>query len=94
MILNLSYNFLYNKNEKEVLGMTIMNTKVYLISISFYFIIYLLISIINNKIINKMLYALFITDLIGLIINIISNVLPDEYSIIKTIQKKISLYKD
>jgi hypothetical protein len=94
MILNLSYNFLYNKNEKEILGMAIMNTKVYLISISFYFIIYLLISIINNKIINKMLYALFVTDLIGLIINIISNILPDEYSIIKNIQKKISLYKD
>ena len=42
MILNLSYNYLYNENEKEILGMIIMNTKLYLISISFYFVLYFL----------------------------------------------------
>ena len=40
------------------------------------------------------LLVIFITDLIGLIINIIGNLLPNEYSIIKSIKKKISLYKE
>ena len=70
MILNLSYNYLYNEKEKEVLGMVIMNTKLYLISISFYFILYLIILLVNNITIKKILYVIFITDLIGLIINL------------------------
>jgi hypothetical protein len=94
MILNLSYNYLYNENEKEILGMVIMNTKLYLISISFYFILYLIIVLIKNNTIKKILYVIFITDLIGLIINIIGNLLPNEYSLIKSIKKKISLYKE
>ena len=94
MILNLSYNFFYNENEKEILGMALMNTKLYLISISFYFILYLLIVLINNITIKKILYVVFITDLIGLIINIIGNILPNEYSLIKIIKKKISLYQE
>lgn len=94
MILNLSYNFFYNENEKELLGMAIMNTKLYLISISFYFILYLLIVLLSNTTIKKILYVVFITDLIGLIINIIGNLLPNEYSLLKIIKKKISLYKE
>jgi len=82
MIFNLSYNFLYNKNDKEVLKMILMNTKVYVISISFYIIIYMLISLLKNKTFINILTVIFITDIISLIINIISNILPNEYSIL------------
>ena len=82
MIFNLSYNFLYNKNDKEVLKMILMNTKVYVISISFYIIIYMLILLLKNKIFINILSVIFITDIISLIINIISNILPNEYSIL------------
>ena len=89
MILNLSYNFFYNKYDKEALNVAISNTKVYLISICFYFMIYLLISFNDNILLKKLLYIIFITDLIGLIINIISNVLPDEYSFVNLKKKLI-----
>jgi hypothetical protein len=82
MIFNLSYNFLYNKNDKEVLKMILMNTKVYVISISFYIIIYMLILLLKNKTFINILTVIFITDIISLIINIISNILPNEYSIL------------
>jgi len=82
MIFNLSYNFLYNKNDKEVLKMILMNTKVYVISISFYIIIYMLISLLKNKTFINILSVIFITDIISLITNIISNILPNEYSIL------------
>ena len=44
MILNLSYNFFYNKDDKKALNVVLSNTKVYLISICFYFMLHLLIS--------------------------------------------------
>jgi hypothetical protein len=89
MIFNISYNFLYNKNDKEILKMILMNTKVYVISISFYLIIYMLISLLKNKIFINILSVIFITDLISLVINIMSNILPNEYSILN-IKKWIS----
>ena len=82
MIFNISYNFLYNKNDKEVLKMILMNTKVYVISISFYLIIYMLISLLKNKIFINILHVVLVTDLISLVINIMSNILPNEYSIL------------
>lgn len=82
MIFNISYNFLYNKNDKEVLKMILMNTKVYVISISFYIIIYMLISLLKNKTLINILSVIFITDIISLVINIMSNILPNEYSIL------------
>jgi len=82
MIFNISYNFLYNKNDKEILKMILMNTKVYVISISFYLIIYMLISLLKNKIFINILNVIFVTDLISLVINIMSNILPNEYSIL------------
>ena len=82
MIFNISYNFLYNKNDKEILKMILMNTKVYVISISFYLIIYMLISLLNNKTFINILSVIFITDLISLVVNIMSNILPNEYSIL------------
>ena len=82
MIFNIAYNFLYNKNDKEVLKMILMNTKVYVISISFYLIIYMLISLIQNKTFINILSVIFITDIISLVINIMSNILPNEYSIL------------
>jgi hypothetical protein len=82
MILNLSYNFFYNKDDKKALNVVLSNTKVYLISICFYFMIHLLISFNDNILLKRLLYIIFITDLIGLIINIVSTVLPDEYSFV------------
>ena len=82
MIFNISYNFLYNKQDKEVLKMILMNTKVYVISISFYLIIYMLISLLKNKIFINILHVVLVTDLISLVINIMSNILPNEYSIL------------
>jgi hypothetical protein len=82
MIFNISYNFLYNKNDKEILKMILMNTKVYVISISFYLIIYILISLLKNKIFINILNVVLVTDLISLVINIMSNILPNEYSIL------------
>ena len=82
MIFNISYNFLYNKNDKDVLKMILMNTKVYIISISFYLIIYMLISLLKNKTVTNILSVIFITDIISLVINIMSNILPNEYSIL------------
>jgi len=89
MIFNISYNFLYNKQDKEVLKMILMNTKVYVISISFYLIIYILISLLKNKIFINILNVVLVTDLISLVINIMSNILPNEYSILN-IKKWIS----
>jgi hypothetical protein len=82
MIFNISYNFLYNKNDKEILKMILMNTKVYVISISFYLIIYMMISLLKNKTILNILSVIFITDIISLVINVMSNILPNEYSIL------------
>jgi len=93
MIFNLSYNFLYNKNDKEVLKMILMNTKVYVISISFYIIIYMLLLLLKNKTLINILSVIFITDIISLIINIISNILPNEYSILN-IKRWISKKND
>lgn len=93
MIFNLSYNFLYNKNDKEVLKMILMNTKVYVISISFYIIIYMLLLLLKNKTFINILSVIFITDIISLIINIISNILPNEYSILN-IKRWISKKND
>jgi hypothetical protein len=94
MILNLAYNFLYNKNEKETLNMILMNSKIYVIGISFYVILFYIISLLNTKALEKLLYIVLITDIISLIINIIQNILPDEYLIINNIKKKLSLYKE
>ena len=94
MILNLSYIFLYNKNDKDILNMILMNTKIYVISISFYMVLYYIISLLNNKTMMKILYIVLLTDIISLIINILQNVLPDEYLIINNIKKKLSLYKE
>jgi hypothetical protein len=89
MILNITYNFFNNKDEKDLLTVSLNNTKIYLISISFYFIIYLLVSLLKNKIAKYILYIIFITDLLGLIINILSNALPVEYSITNTIRNNL-----
>jgi hypothetical protein len=94
MILNLSYIFLYNKNDKDILNMILMNTKIYVISISFYMVLYYIISLLNNKTLMKILYIVLLTDIISLIINILQNVLPDDYLIINNIKKKLSLYKE
>ena len=94
MLLNLSYIFLYNKNDKDILNMILMNTKIYVISISFYMVLYYIISVLNNKTMMKILYIVLLTDIISLIINILQNVLPDEYLIINNIKKKLSLYKE
>jgi hypothetical protein len=90
MILNLSYNFFYNKDDKEVLNVVLSNTKVYLISICFYLMLYLIISYNDNNLLKKLLYITFIGDLIGLIINIISTVLPNEYSF-SNLKKRINI---
>lgn len=89
MILNITYNFFNNKEEKDLLTVSLNNTKIYLISISFYIILYLLVSLLKNKIAKYILYIIFITDLLGLIINILSNVLPVEYSITNTIRNNL-----
>lgn len=94
MILNLSYSFLYNKNDKEILNMILMNSKVYILGISFYIILYFIISYLNNKVLKKILYIILLIDIISLVINILQGVLPDEYTIINNIKKKISLYKE
>ena len=94
MILNLSYIFLYNKNDKDILNMILMNTKIYVISISFYMVLYYIISLLSNKTLQKILYIVLLTDIISLIINILQNILPDEYLIINNIKKKLSLYKE
>jgi len=90
MILNLSYNFFYNKDDKEVLNVVLSNTKVYLISICFYLMLYIIISFNDNLLLKKLLYIIFIGDLIGLIINIISTVLPNEYSF-SSLKKRINI---
>ena len=94
MILSLTYNFFYNKNDNDILSMTISNLKLYSISVTFYLIIYTLILYFNNPLIKKLFYIIFIFDIFYLVINIISTVLPSEYSIIKSIKKKLNLYKE
>ena len=89
MILNISHNFFYNKDEKDLLIVSLNNTKIYLISISFYIILYLLVSLLKNKIAKYILYIIFITDLLGLIINILGNIMPAEYSITNTIRHNL-----
>ena len=79
MILNIVYNFFYNKDEKDILVVVLNNTKIYLISMSFYIILYLLINLFENKLFKNILYIVFITDLLALIINILSNVVPSKY---------------
>ena len=77
----------------------ISNTKIYLISISFYIILYLLINLLKNNLYKNILYIILIIYLFDLIINIINNIIPNEYSLSKTFQrnikylKKMSLYK-
>ena len=73
--------------------MILMNTKVYVISISFYIIIYMLLLLLKNKTFINILRVIFITDIISLIINIISNILPNEYSILN-IKRWISKKND
>jgi len=87
MIFNLSYNTLYNKNDKDILHMILMNTKVYILSISIYLIIYMLISLLRESLIINIFSVIFVTDLIFLIINIMTNILPNEYSISGNIKK-------
>lgn len=94
MILSLTYNFFYNKNDLDILSMSIANLKVYTISVAFYLIIYTLLLYLENLLILKIFYIVFIFDLFYLVINIISNVLPSEYSIIKSIKKKLNFYKE
>jgi len=94
MILSLTYNFFYNKNDNDILSMTISNLKFYSISITFYLIIYNLILYFNNPLLKKLFYIIFIFDIFYLVINIISTVLPSEYSIIKSIKKKLNFYKE
>lgn len=89
MILNIVYNFFYNKDEKEILVVVLNNTKIYLISMSFYIILYLLINLFENKLFKNILYIVFITDLLALIINIISNVVPSKYLLSRSIRKYI-----
>jgi hypothetical protein len=74
--------------------MSISNLKIYAISIAFYLILYTLIVYLENSLIKKILYIIFIFDIIYLVINIISNVLPNEYSIIKSIKTKLNLYRE
>ena len=92
MILNLSYNFFYNKNDKELLQVIIKNIKIYVISVSFYIILYLIMNALDNNTIKKILYVVLIMDIISLTVNIISSILPDDY-IFSNLKKKISLYK-
>lgn len=92
MILNLSYNFFYNKNDKELLEVIIKNIKIYVISVSFYIILYLIMNALENNTIKKILYVVLIMDIISLTVNIISSILPDDY-IFSNLKKKISLYK-
>jgi hypothetical protein len=92
MILNLSYNFFYNKNDKELLQVIIKNIKIYVISVSFYIILYLIMNALDNNTIKKILYVVLIMDIISLTVNIISSILPDDY-IYLNLKKKISLYK-
>jgi hypothetical protein len=94
MILNLTYNFYYNDKEKEPLIILLNNIKIYLISTTFYIILYLILVYLKNNLLKKILYIILIVDLVSLIINIISNVVPDEYKIIKSIKKKLNLYKE
>lgn len=94
MILSLTYNFFYNKNDSDILSMAISNLKFYSISITFYLIIYNLIVYFNNPLLKKLFYIIFIFDIFYLVINIISTVLPSEYSIIKSIKKKLNFYKE
>ena len=89
MILNIVYNFFYNKDEKDILVVVLNNTKIYLISVSFYIILYLLISLFENKLFKNILYIVFITDLLSLIINILSNVVPPKYLLSKSLRKYI-----
>ena len=93
MILNVVYNFFYNKDEKDVLVVVLNNTKIYLISMSFYIILYLLINLFEDKLYKYILYIVFITDLLALIINIISNVIPSKYLLSKSIRKYIKYIK-
>lgn len=92
MILNLSYNFFYNKNDKELLQVIIKNIKIYVISVSFYIILYLIMNALENNTMKKILYVVLIMDIISLTVNIISSILPDDY-IFSNLKKKISLYK-
>lgn len=92
MILNLSYNFFYNKNDKELLQVIIKNIKIYVISVSFYIILYLIMNALDNNTIKKILYVVLIMDIISLTVNIISSILPDDY-LFSNLKKKISLYK-
>jgi ABC-type transport system involved in multi-copper enzyme maturation permease subunit len=94
MILNLAYSFLYNKNNKDIFLMLINNIKIYLTAIGFYSILYFLTEYLHNRTLKKVLYIVFLIDLISLILNILTTVLPDEYSIIKNVKNKLSLYKE
>ena len=94
MILSLTYNFFYNKNDLDILIMSLSNLKVYAISTTFYLILLTLILYLENQLVKKIFYIVFIFDIFYLVINIISNVLPSEYSIIKSIKKKLNFYKE
>jgi len=94
MILSLTYNFFYNKNDLDILSMSLSNLKVYAISTAFYLILYTLILYLDNLLIKKIFYIVFIFDIFYLVINIISTVLPSEYSIIKSIKKKLNIFRN
>jgi len=94
MILSLTYNFFYNKNDLDILSMSLSNLKVYGISTAFYLILYTLILYLDNPLIKKIFYIVFIFDIFYLVINIISTVLPSEYSIIKSIKKKLNIFRN
>lgn len=93
MILNITYNFLNNINDKIMLNVVLNNIKLYLISFAFYSILYLIILYTNIKTLKKIFYIIFLVDLISLVINIISTSLPENYNFIDSIKRKISLYK-
>jgi len=64
MILSLTYNFFYNKNDIDILSMSISNLKIYAISIAFYLILYTLIVYLENSLVKKILYIIFIFNII------------------------------
>jgi hypothetical protein len=92
MIFNIIYNFLNDINEIYLLNMVLMNAKLYIIGLSFYSIIYLLIS--YNNIYKNIFNIIFIMDIISLIVNILYSIIPDKYLFIDNLKKRISLYKN
>lgn len=93
MILNISYNFLNNINDNSVMNIILNNIKLYIIGFGFYSVVYLMISYTNNITLKNIFYIIFIMDLISLVINIMSNTMPEKNNFLEIIKNKISLYK-